>query len=382
VSSLTAHRVPLSVLELAPVSDGGTAGEALATALAVAELADEAGYRRIWFAEHHVSTGVVSAAPAVLAALAAARTGRIRVGSGAVLLAHTSPALAVEQFATIARLHPGRVDLGLGRSGTPPAGSDAAREPTPGSSGGAPAADRVVDGLLVPAPPPFSFSDAGVRRRFADGAAVVGLRTDVPDYRAELRLALDLLGPGHRLGSEVVRSGVGSGSGVEVWALASSPGESARAAGELGLPLAANYHVAPSSVLETVAAYRAAFRPGVLDRPYVIVSADVLVATTQDRARALARGFEDWVLGVRSADGAVAYPRPDRARLTWSDAELALVADRSRTRFVGDGPSVVAGLDALRLATAADEVLVTTIAHDPEARLDSFRLLAAAWATP
>ncbi|MBN8881430.1 MAG: LLM class flavin-dependent oxidoreductase, partial [Salana multivorans] len=206
--------------------------------------------------------------------------------------------------------------------------------------------------------------------------------TDVPDYRAELRLALDLLGPGHRLGSEVVRSGVGSGSGVEVWALASSPGESARAAGELGLPLAANYHVAPSSVLETVAAYRAAFRPGVLDRPYVIVSADVLVATTQDRARALARGFEDWVLGVRSADGAVAYPRPDRARLTWSDAELALVADRSRTRFVGDGPSVVAGLDALRLATAADEVLVTTIAHDPEARLDSFRLLAAAWATP
>ena len=112
--------VPLSILELATVGVGQTGADALRATLDLAVAADRLGYRRLWFAEHHLAPGVASASPAVLAALAAERTRRLRVGSGAVLLGTTSPLIAAEQFGTIAALHPGRVDLGLGRAFTPP----------------------------------------------------------------------------------------------------------------------------------------------------------------------------------------------------------------------------------------------------------------------
>src|SRR6187402_1879969 len=121
--------VPLSILELATVGAGQTGADALRATLALA--ADRLGYRRLWFAEHHLAPGVASAAPAVLAALTAERTRRLRVGSGAVLLGTTSPLIAAEQFGTIAALHPGRVDLGLGRAFTPPPGGFVAPPPTP-----------------------------------------------------------------------------------------------------------------------------------------------------------------------------------------------------------------------------------------------------------
>lgn len=387
------RHVPLSVLELAPVSEGSGPGEALAAALDVVATVEAEGYERIWFAEHHTTPGVVSTSPAVLAAVAVERTHRIRVGSGAVLLAHTPPAVAVEQFATVARLHPGRVDLGLGRAGIPSGGAapgsrDAgAGAPAPAAQPAAPAVpappaqDRWVEGLLVPPPPPFSLTDPGIRERFAARADVVGRRAEIGDYRDELAVALDLLGAGRpaRTGERVV-SGVAGGADVQVWALASSPGESARVAGELGLPLAANYHVSPSSVLETVAAYRDAFRPGVLPAPYVLVSVDVLAAATAERAEVLGRGFDAWVLAIRSESGSIPYPRPDAPERSWTTAERALVADRVRTRFVGTGEVVADGLEALVRATGADELLLTTIAHDVEARTESFRLVAQAWA--
>lgn len=378
--SAPSPRVPLSILELSPVSAGSDAAAALRTSLDLAVAADDAGYRRIWFAEHHTNHGVVSTSPAVLAALAAERTTNIRVGSGAVLLAHTPPAIAVEQFSTIARLHPGRVDLGLGRVGIPTGGA------VPGKvTHSAPAPithDRIVEGLLVPASPPFNWSDPAIRARFTARAEVIGARANISDYSSELRVALDLLGPGHLAndGQHVV-SGVAQGSGVELFSLASSPGESARVAGELGLPLAANYHVSPSSILETVAAYRAAFKPGVLPEPYVLVSADVLVAETSHEAARLARGFEEWILGIRSLTGAIAYPTPDDAHEVEDEAALALVADRVRTRFVGSPQEVTARLESLVRATGADELLLTTIAHDPTARIASFTLLAQEWET-
>lgn len=396
--------VPLSVLELSPVAQGRTVADALAGSLELAVVAESEGYHRLWFAEHHLNDGVVSTSPAVLVALAAERTRRIRLGSGAVLLGHTSPGLAVEQLATVAQLHPGRIDLGLGRANVPPpaapgtggtgSGSAPAAPPASATPPAPPLGDRVVDGLLVPAPPPFSYTDAAFLTRLARRTGVIGARRDIPDYLAELTLALDLLGAGHAVvgvtegpdGAEgtdpdVVRSGVATGADLQVWALASSPGESARAAGELGLPLAANYHVSPSGVLETVAAYRAAFRPGVLAEPYVAVSADVLVAATDARAETLARGFARWVLGIRSATGAIPYPPPHEPQPALDERQHALVADRVRTRFVGDPRRVVEGLERLVAATGADELVVTTIAHDAGARLDSFRLLARAWGT-
>ncbi|MET4225336.1 LLM class flavin-dependent oxidoreductase [Oerskovia enterophila] len=393
-------RVPLSILDLAVVSEGSTGAQALRDTLDTAVRADELGYRRIWFAEHHLSPGVASASPAVLAALVAERTSRIRVGSGAVLLSTTSPLLAAEQFGTIAALHPGRVDLGLGRAFTPPpaqgeasAGGEApssgtqatpAGEPEPTPPAPAqPAGTRVVDGLLIPAAPGVAFTDTALRQRLLAQKEVVGASRTPAEFRDELELVLGL-----RAGTFTNSAGTAytsppvEGAAFDLFVLASSGGVSARVAGELGLPLAANYHVGPSATLDTIAAYRAAFRPGVLDRPYVVVSADVLVAGTDAEARRIADPFTAWVLSIRrGADGAIAYPAPGTTP-AWddlSDADRAAVQDRVDTRFVGSPETVVERLETLARVTVADEIVVTTVAHDPADRARSFELLAQRW---
>jgi len=389
--------VPLSVLELAPVSVGQPGGEAVRAALDVARAADDAGYRRIWFAQHHLSPGVASAQPAVLAALAAERTTRIRVGSGAVLLGSTTPLVGAEQFGTVAAAHPGRVDLGVGRAFTPgppadgaasaerePGGSASDAEDAAGAGAGAPerTETRVVDGLVVPRPSRFDLSNPALKRRLLAQREVVGFR-EAGDFRAELEQILALREGTFAFDGLPFTSPPVEGAAFDLWVLASSGGESARVAAELGLPLAANYHVAPGNVLDTVATYRAAFRPGVLAEPYVVVSADVLVAETGARARELGAPFADWVRSIRTGvDGAIAFPAPGSTVPfeEWSDEDRTLVADRVESRFVGSPDEVVAGLEALVRATGADELLVTTEAFDPADRVRSFELLAAAWA--
>lgn len=377
-------RVPLSVLDLAIVPEGSSGQEAVRRAVDLARDLDRLGYHRVWYAEHHLSPGVGSASPAVLAAAVAARTERIRVGSGAVLLSTTSPLVAAEQFGTIAALHPGRVDLGLGRAFTPPATggsgpSTAAVTPPARPATGA----RVVDGLYVPGAPPIDHNDSVLRERILAQKRVVGAARTPSSFQEELELVLGLRAGTYRDadGTPYVSPPV-EGADWDLWVLASSPGESARVAGALGLPIAANYHVSPSTTIETIAAYREAFRPGVLDEPYVVVSADVLVADTVERARALATPFADWVLSIRrGAAGAIAYPRPGTAP-AWEDrpeAERATVADRVDTRIVGDPGTVVSRLETLRRATGADELLVTTATHDPVDARRSFELLAEHW---
>lgn len=380
-------RVPLSVLDLALVAEGSTGVQAIQRAVSLAIDLDALGYRRVWYAEHHLAPGVASAAPAVLAAAVAARTSRIRVGSGAVLLSTTSPLVAAEQFGTIAALHPGRVDLGLGRAFTvPPSGQAApaapaapAQPPRPP----APAVPRLVDGLYVPPAPPNGLNDPALRERLLAQQEVIGAHRKPAGFRDEVEQVLALQRgtyrdrTGNAYGSPPVE-----GAAFDLWLLASSGGESAVVAGELGLPLAANFHVSPATVLDTVAAYRAVFRPGVLAEPYVVVSADVLVAQTLERARVLAEPFADWVLSIRRGErGAMAYPSPSAAT-AWTDrpdAERALVADRVDTRIVGDPATVVERLDTLARVTGADELLVTTATHDPAETRRSFELLAEAW---
>ncbi|MFD7023619.1 LLM class flavin-dependent oxidoreductase [Promicromonospora sukumoe] len=388
----TGTRVPLSVLDLALVADGSTGAAAIQRAVALATDLDALGYRRVWYAEHHLAPGVASAAPAVLAAAVAARTSRIRVGSGAVLLSTTSPLIAAEQFGTIAALHPGRVDLGLGRAFTvPPSARPGGEAPSDGGKAAppprppAPAVPRLVDGLYVPPAPPNGFNDPALRERLLAQQEVIGAQRTPADFREEVELVLDV-----QRGTYRDRSGGAytsppvEGAQFDLWLLASSGGESARVAGELGLPLAANFHVSPATVLDTVAAYREAFRPGVLEEPYVIVSADVLVAQTLERARVLAEPFADWVLSIRRGErGAIAYPSPSAAT-AWTDrpdAERALVADRVDTRIVGDPGTVVERLETLVRVTGADELLVTTATHDPAETRRSFELLAQAWGT-
>jgi luciferase family oxidoreductase group 1 len=173
----------------------------------------------------------------------------------------------------------------------------------------------------------------------------------------------------------------GAGAKVELWVLGSSAGESAAVAGELGQRFAANYHVSPATVLQATDAYRSAFRPSAdLDRPYVAVSADVVVARDDETARELAAGYALWVRSIRRGEGAIAFPDPEEVRRhQWSDEDRAVVRDRIETQFVGSPKTVAAQLEQLREATDADELIVTTITHRHEDRVRSYRLLADEW---
>ncbi|WP_371494105.1 LLM class flavin-dependent oxidoreductase [Kitasatospora sp. NBC_00374] len=373
-------RVPLSVLDLAPISSGSTAGQALRNTVDLARRAEAAGYRRYWLAEHHLTTGVAGVAPALLIQLVAAATERIRVGAGAVQLGHRTALSVVEEFGVLDALHPGRIDLGLGRSGF--------RAPRPGTP--APAAPPAVrpteprytpEGLLIPAP--YDFSSLIGSPLFARYTGLVQFPGSEPvEYGEQLDTILALLRGDHRTPQGIEAHAVpGEGADLEVWVLGSSAGVSAETAGALGLPFAANYHVSPATVLEAVAAYRKAFRPSArLTEPYVLVSADVVVAEDDETARHLASPYGLWVHSIRSGQGAIPFPTPEEAAAhPWTDGQRALVEDRIRTQFAGSSRTVVERLEVLRQATGADELLVTTITHDHRDRVRSFDLLAEAW---
>ncbi|WP_089156310.1 LLM class flavin-dependent oxidoreductase [Micromonospora sp. NBS 11-29] len=369
---------PLSVLDLSPVPAGRTVGEALRNTIDLARRAEQFGYRRYWLAEHHFAPGVASAVPAVLIGQVAAATSHIRVGSGATQLGHQTALAVVEQFGTLDALYPGRIDLGLGRSGQRRA--EAARELAGGPSPAATEA-RIVDGLYIP--PPFSFAKLLTSPRAALHAALLhqpGARP--PDFADQVGDLLALLRGDYRDADGLDAHAVpGEGADVQVWLLGSSGGESARLAGALGLPFAANYHVSPATVLDAVAAYRAAFRPSAtLAQPYVVVSADVVVAPDDATARRLAAPYGLWVRSIRSGAGAIEFPSPEQAAAHhWTQEDRDLVADRVDTQFVGSPETVAGKLRTLRDATSADELLVTTITHAHADRVSSYELLAKEW---
>ncbi|MEU1603189.1 LLM class flavin-dependent oxidoreductase [Micromonospora matsumotoense] len=368
----------LSVLDLSPVPAGGTAADALRHTVDLARRVEQFGYRRYWVAEHHLAAGVASAAPVVLIGQVAAATSVLRVGSGAVLVGHRTALSVVEEFGTLATLHPGRIDLGIGRSGPPRA--DATRGPAAPTP--PPVGARVVDGLLIPAP--FSYAHLATAPRYALATALLHQPgTQPPAFAGQLDDILALLRGDYRDTEGLDAHAVpGEGADLQVWLLGSSGGESARLAGARGLPFAANYHVSPATVLDAVEAYRAAFRPSAaLAEPYLVVSADVLVADTDAEAHRLGSPYGHWVRSIRSGDGAIPYPSPEQAAaLPWSDADRQLVADRVDTRFVGAPETVAARLRTLRDVTGADELLITTITHDHADRVRSYQLLAKEWA--
>ena len=368
--------VPLSILDLAPLVSGGTAGDALRRTIDLAQRAETFGYARYWVAEHHFTPGVASSQPALLLGQIAAHTSRIRLGSGAVQTGHQTPLTIVEQFGLLDALHPGRFDLGLGRSGQrrKEALSDV-RKPPPVVD------ERVVDGLLIPAP--FSFSPLLASSRFALYARLLqqpgGDAADFPDILDEIQALL--AGPITDDEGNEARAVPGENADLEIWILGSSGGQSARVAGERGLPFAANYHVAPAAVLEAVEAYRAAFKPsGVLAEPKVMVSADVVVADDEETAGRLASPYRHWVRSIRTGQGAIPFPsESEAAALDWTDQDEKLVADRLATQFVGAPATVAERLHTLQRVTGADELLVTTITHEHADRVRSFELLAKEW---
>ncbi|MFJ7590206.1 LLM class flavin-dependent oxidoreductase [Streptomyces sp. NPDC097617] len=369
--------IPLGVLDLVPVSCGSTPAEALRHSIDLARRTEEFGYARYWFAEHHLNPGVAGTSPAVVLALTASATSTIRLGSGAVQLGHRTALSTVEEFGLIDALHPGRLDLGLGRSAGRPQPSDGPAAPpvTPVVDGHAP------NGLLIPQP--FSFAHLEGHPRVALQQKLLNLPGARPqDYAEQVDDVLALLRGEYRSPEGVEAHAVpGEGADVQVWILGSSGGVSAQTAGRNGLRFAANYHVSPASVLEAAEGYRAAFKPSdELERPYLTVSADVVVAEDEATARELATGYGPWVRSIRTAEGAVACPTPAQARaLPWTDADRQLVADRVETRFVGSARTVADRLERLQEATGADELLITTITHGHEERVRSYRLLAEEW---
>ncbi|MER6536192.1 LLM class flavin-dependent oxidoreductase [Streptomyces sp900105755] len=368
--------IPLGVLDLVPIPSGATAAEALRNSVELAQRTEEFGYARYWFAEHHLNPGVAGTSPAVVLALTAAATSTIRLGSGAVQLGHRTALSTVEEFGLLDAVHPGRLDLGLGRSGgRPPAEKAAAPTATPVVDGRAP------NGLVVPAR--FSFAHLLRSPRFALHRRLLLLpNAESQEYAAQIDDILALLAGTYRTEDGVEAHVVpGEGADVEVWILGSSGGESAQVAGERGLRFAANYHVSPATVLEAVDGYRAHFQPSdVLDKPYVSVSADVVVAEDDATARELATGYGPWVRSIRTAEGAIPFPTPEEARAhVWTDEDRELVQDRLDTQFVGSPRHVADRLEQLQQATGADELLITTITHDQADRVRSYELLAAEW---
>jgi alkanesulfonate monooxygenase SsuD/methylene tetrahydromethanopterin reductase-like flavin-dependent oxidoreductase (luciferase family) len=372
--------VPLSILDLAPITAGGDAGGALRRSIDLARQAEQFGYARYWVAEHHFTPGVASSQPALLLGQIAAHTSRIRLGSGAVQTGHQTALSIVEQFGLLDALYPGRFDLGLGRSGQrrQEALKEISGEPM------VPAQERVVDGLLIPAP--FSFAPLLASKRSALFARLLqqpgAEPADFADILDDIQQLLN--GPVTDGDGNEARAVPGEGADLEIWILGSSGGQSARVAGQRGLPFAANYHVAPAKVLEAVEGYRAAFRPSKeLAEPKVMVSADVVVADDEATAQRLAAPYPLWVRSIRTGAGAIPFPGPaEAAAYAWSDADRKLVADRVATQFVGTPAGVADRLRTLQRVTGADELLVTTMTFDHTDRVRSFELLARQWGRP
>lgn len=362
--------IPLGVLDLVPISTGSTAADALRNSIDLAQRTERLGYARYWFAEHHLNPGVAGTSPAVVLALTAAATSTIRLGSGAVQLGHRTALNTVEEFGLLDALHPGRFDLGLGRSGGRPPAERTTEAP-----------GRAPNGLLIP--PRFSFARLLGSPRIALQRKLLLLPgAESQEYAEQIDDILALLAGTYRSPEGIEAHVVpGEGADVELWILGSSGGTSAETAGARGLRFAANYHVSPATVLEAVDGYRSFFEPSdVLDKPYVSVSADVVVAEDDETARELATGYGPWVRSIRTAEGAIEFPTPDEARAhAWTDEDRELVQDRLDTQFVGSPATVADRLEQLQEATDADELLITTITHDHTDRVRSYELLAEEW---
>ncbi|MFF2087587.1 LLM class flavin-dependent oxidoreductase [Nocardia sp. NPDC058176] len=373
--------VPLSILDLSPISAGSTAAHAVRNTVDLAQHAERWGYSRYWLAEHHF-VSVASSSSLTLLGLVAAATSRIRVGTGAVQVGHHTSASIVEAFGTVDALYPGRLDLGLGRSGHRRSqfGAEAST-----AKGGHPVVDGVTgrteirDGVVVP--PPFDPRRITDRSKFlASIEALQQPQAEAPDFADQLAEVRALLDGTYTAANGVALHAVpGEGAEVELWLFGSSAGESAALAGRLGLPFAAAYHVAPGTALAAVEAYRAAFQPSEqLAEPHVIVSADVVVAADDDTARHLASTYGHWVHSIRSGTGAAEYLDPATASPITAE-QTRLVEDRLASQIVGSPDTATERLEALQKLTGAAELLITTITHDHADRLESHRLLAEAW---
>ncbi|MEX1661730.1 LLM class flavin-dependent oxidoreductase [Thioclava sp. 15-R06ZXC-3] len=318
--------IPFSVLDLSPIPQGSSPRDALTNTVALAQHAEGLGYARFWLAEHHNSTGIASAATAVVIGHVAGQTARIRVGAGGIMLPNHAPLQVAEAFGTLETLYPGRIDLGVGRApGTDPATMQALRR---GMGGG----------------------------------------DHFPEDVVEL---LDFLGP-EQIGQRV-RAVPGMGTNVPVWMLGSSL-FGAQLAAHLGLPYAFASHFAPDMLGEAVEIYRARFRPGVTDAPRFMLAVNLFAAPTEAEAHLLRSSMLQGFIRLRKGmAGPLPPPVADLSTVA-SDAEIKMAEAALRVVALGDPGQVEAQLRDLIARYRPDEVILTGHIFDQPARRESFTI--------
>ncbi|XTZ14599.1 LLM class flavin-dependent oxidoreductase [Micromonospora echinospora] len=322
--------VPLSVLDLAPVAAGTSSGAALRHTTELARRTEELGYRRFWVAEHHNMPAIASSAPAVLIAHLAAHTSTIRLGSGGVMLPNHAPLVVAEQFGTLEALHPGRIDLGIGR---------------------APGTDQMTALAL---------------RRTMEGLSAEGFPRELADLMNYFS--------GDRPGPIVATPG--RGEQPAIWLLGSS-GFSAQLAGALGLPFSFAHHFSAANTEPALALYRRSFRPSQwLDRPYAMVAVNTVCAETDERARWLAAPAALSFLKLRSGKPEPLVSPEEAAAYPYTEMEREFVAQRGDGQAMGSPETVRRQLGELLERTRADELMLTTLVYDVADRVRSFELVA------
>jgi luciferase family oxidoreductase group 1 len=322
----------LSVLDLAPIIQGSDAGQALANSLDLARHVEKLGFHRFWLAEHHNMPGIASAATAVALAHVAAGTSKIRIGSGGIMLPNHAPYIIAEQFGTLAALHPGRVDLGLGR---------------------APGTDQLTARAL--------------RRN---------LNSDPEAFPQDVVELLHFLAPVRE--GQAVRAIPGGGADVEVWILGSSL-FGAQVAAALGLPFAFASHFAPAELDRALAIYRERFQPSPrLQKPHAMAALMVIGAETDAEAQYLFSSIQQSFVALRTGrPGPLPPPVPDMDQRLTPEGRLGLEHALS-CAVIGSPATVKAGLEAFAHRTGADELMITASVFDHAARLRSFEITAAA----
>jgi luciferase family oxidoreductase group 1 len=320
--------VPLSVLDVAPVAAGASSGDALRATTELARAVERMGYHRFWVAEHHNMPAIASSAPAVLIAHLAAATSTMRIGSGGVMLPNHAPLVVAEQFGTLAALHPGRIDLGIGRApGTDQATALALR--------------RTVEGLSAEQFP-------------QELAELINMFTGDQPRR--------------------IVANPGLGESPAVWLLGSS-GFSAQLAGMLGLPFSFAHHFSAANTLPALALYRDSFRPSRwLDEPYAMVAVATVCAETDERAKWLAQPSALSFLRLRQGRPQPLASPEEAAAYPYTDVELEFVAERWAGQAIGSPETVRRALEDLLAKTRADELMLTALVYDVEDRIRSFEL--------
>ncbi|HEY6632120.1 MAG TPA: LLM class flavin-dependent oxidoreductase [Rhizobiaceae bacterium] len=322
----------LSVLDLSPVPEGSTPGQSLKNTLDLARHAEGLGYHRYWLAEHHNMPGIASAATSVVIGHVAAGTKTIRVGAGGIMLPNHSPLVIAEQFGTLAALHPGRIDLGLGR---------------------APGTDMLTARALR------RNLDAGVDNFPQDVVELINYFAPAePDQR--------------------VRAVPGEGEEVEVWVLGSST-YGAQLAAMLGLPYAFASHFAPAEMEHAMEIYRSRFQPSErLAKPRLMLGLNVFAADTDAEARLHFSSLQQAFVNLRTGRPGKLPPPVENYEATLDPMAKGMLDQALSCTIVGSPATVRSGLDDFVRRTGADELMVTAQMFDHKARLRSFEILAEA----